>query len=73
MKQGGVGYGDGAPRGDDEATAFAARLVRVMMAAQRTGDLETALPRDDESDHDAHQGARRRPLRATKAARRNGS
>ena len=59
MKQGG---------GSDEATAFAARLARVMMSAQRTGDLETALPRDDESDDDAHQGARRRPPRATKAA-----
>jgi hypothetical protein len=31
-----------------------------------------ALPRDDESNDDAHQGARRRPPRATKAARRTG-
>jgi hypothetical protein len=80
-----VGYGDGAPRGDDKATAFAARLARVMMAARRTGDVEaaavalkttprrmTALPHDDESDDDAHQGARQRPPRATKAARRTG-
>ncbi len=80
-----VGYGDGAPRGDDEATAFAARLARVMMAARCTGDVEaaavalkttprrmTALPHDDESDNDAHQGARQRPPRATKAARRTG-
>jgi hypothetical protein len=82
-KQGGVGYGDGAPRGDDEATAFAAMLVRVTMSARRTGDEEAAavvsmttpmmaLPRDDESNDDAHQGARRRPPRATKAARRTG-
>jgi hypothetical protein len=78
-----VGYGDGVPRGDDEATAFAARLARVMMAARRTGDVEaaavalkttprrmTVLPHDDESDDEAHQGARRRPPRATKVARR---
>ena len=32
----------------------------------------TALPHDDESDDDAHQGARQRPPRATKAARRTG-
>ena len=31
-----------------------------------------ALPRDDESNDDAHQGARRRPPRATKAARCTG-
>ena len=31
-----------------------------------------ALPRDDESNNDAHQGARRRPSRATKAAQRTG-
>jgi len=31
-----------------------------------------ALPRDDESNEDAHQGARRRPPCATKAARRTG-
>ena len=31
-----------------------------------------ALPRDDESNDDAHQGARRRPPRAMKAARRTG-
>jgi len=30
---GGVGYGDGAPRDDNEATAFAAMLVRVTMSA----------------------------------------
>ncbi len=30
---GAVGYGDGAPSGDDKATAFAARLARVTMAA----------------------------------------
>ena len=33
-----VGYGDGAPRGNDKATAFAAMLVRVTMSAQCTGD-----------------------------------
>jgi len=73
-----VGYGDGAPRGDDGATASAARLARVMMAARRTGDVEaaavalkttprrmTALPHDDESDDDAHQGAWQRPPRRT--------
>ncbi len=27
------GYGDGAPRGDNEATAFAAMLVHVKMSA----------------------------------------
>jgi hypothetical protein len=32
----------------------------------------TALPRDDEFYDDAHQGARQRPPRATKAARRTG-
>ena len=81
----GVGYGDSAPRGDGEATAFAAMLVCVTMSAQRTGDEEAAavaltmtprrmmaLPRDDESNDDAHQGARRRPPRATKAARCTG-
>jgi len=31
-----------------------------------------ALPRDDESNEDAHQGSRRRPPRATKAARCTG-
>jgi len=31
-----------------------------------------ALPRDDESNEDAHQGARRRPPCAMKAARRTG-
>ena len=31
-----------------------------------------ALPRDDESNNDAHQGSRRRPPRATKAARCTG-
>ena len=41
-KQGGVGYGDSAPRGDDEATAFAAMLVRMTMWARRTGDEEAA-------------------------------
>ncbi len=35
---GGVGYGDGAPRGDNEATAFAAMLVRVTMSARCMGD-----------------------------------
>ncbi len=29
----GVGYGDGAPRGDGEATAFAAMLVCMTMSA----------------------------------------
>ena len=80
-----VGYGDGAPRGDDKATAFAAMLVRVTMSAQRTGDKEAAavaltttpkrrmaLPHADESNDDAHQGARRRPPHATKVARRTG-
>ena len=79
-----VGYGDGAPRGDDKATAFAAMLVRVTMSAQRTGDKEAAvvastktprmmaLPRADESNDDAHQGARRRPPHATKVARCTG-
>ena len=80
-----VGYGDGAPRGNDKATAFAAMLVRVTMSAQRTGDKEAAavaltttprrrmaLPRADESNDDAHQGARRRPPHATKVARRTG-
>jgi hypothetical protein len=65
--------------------AFAARLARVTMVARRTGDVEAAavaskttprrmteLPHDDESDDDAHQGALRRPPRATKAARRTG-
>ena len=83
--QGGVGYGDGAPRGNDKATAFAAMLVRVTMSAQCTGDKEAAavaltmtprrmmaLPRDDESNDDAHQGSRRRPPRAMKAARCTG-
>ena len=59
--------------------AFAARLARVTMTARRTGDVEaaavaskktprrmTALPHDDESDDDAHQGAWRRPPHATK-------
>ena len=32
----------------------------------------TALPHDDESDDDAHQGARRRPPHATKVARCTG-
>ncbi len=81
----GVGYEDGAPRGDGEATAFAAMPARVTMAARRTGDVEAAavaltttprrmmvLPRDDESNDDTHQGARRRPPRATKAARCTG-
>ena len=81
----GVGYGDGASRGDSEATAFAAMLVCVTMSARRTGDKEAAavaltmmprrmmaLPRDDESNDDAHQGARRRPPRATKVARCTG-
>lgn len=80
-----VGYGDGAPRGNDKATAFAAMLVRVTMSAQRTGDKEAAavaltttpkrrmaLPHADESNDDAHQGARRRPPHATKVARRTG-
>ena len=80
-----VGYGDGAPRGNDKATAFAAMLVRVTMSAQRTGDKDAAavalttmprrrmaLPRADESNDDAHQGARRRPPHATKVARRTG-
>jgi hypothetical protein len=80
-----VGYADGAPRGDDEATAFAAMLVRVTMSARRTGNKEEtavastttprrrmALPRDNESNEDAHQGAQRRPPCATKAARRTG-
>ena len=31
-----------------------------------------ALPRDDESNDDAHQGVRRRPPRSTKAARCTG-
>jgi hypothetical protein len=60
-------------------------LTRVTMTARRTGDVEaaavastttprrmTALPRDDEFYDDAHQGARQRPPRATKAARRTG-
>jgi hypothetical protein len=60
-------------------------LVRVTMSAQRTGDKEAAavaltttprrrmaLPRADESNDDAHQGARRRPPHATKVARRTG-
>ncbi len=33
QNRGGVRYEDGAPRGDNEATAFAARLARVTMAA----------------------------------------
>ena len=82
---GAVGYWDGAPRGDNEATAFAPRLARVTMAARRTGDKEaaavtstttprkmTALPRNNKSNDDAHQGARRRPLRVTKVARHRG-
>ena len=81
----GVGYGKGAPRGNGEATAFAAMLVRGTLLAQRTGEEEAAavaltmmprrmmvLPRDDESNDDAHQGAWRRPPRTTNAARCTG-
>jgi hypothetical protein len=69
--RGGVGYGDGAPRGENKAMAFAARLACVTMAARRMGDEEAAavaltttrrrmmvLPRDGESDNDIHQGKR---------------
>ena len=49
------GYGDGAPRDDNKAAAFAARLVRATMAARCTGDEEAAavaLTTDNAKDND---------------------
>ena len=51
----------GPTHGDEEAAAVASTTTPMM-----------ALPCDDESNDDAHQGAQRRPPRATKAARRTG-